>query len=482
MENIAIIWIRRSMRLEDNAVIAKAIAEGKRLIFIFVLDQDILVRFRNPNDRRLSFIANILIKLDNELQEMGSQLLVFHGKARDVIIRLSIALGIKSFFAEEDFEPANIKRDNDIAENLGVGSELNLVLDHLIMHPKELLKNDGTPYKVFTPYMKRFRDMLNAGSFFKYDYNLKENLASLADINKRCKEGNLMLLDLSSPQAILEQIGYQLVENPLWDVSKANYKLHEFISENLDTYAEQRNYPAINGTSRLSPYLRFGLISIRKCFKEAYNRIGQGGYSWVNELIWREFYSYLIYHFPNSVELEFQSIYRNQIPWQRDEDLFKKYTQGKTGFPIVDAGMRQILAEGWMHNRVRMIVASFLVKNLHMDWRLGEEYFAQNLMDYELASNVGGWQWSASTGADPQPYFRVFNPWLQGKKFDNEAEYIKKYVPELKSVPSEHIHKPELLRKYAAKIGYPEPVVDYASTRDSAIRIFKAIKGNEKNE
>jgi deoxyribodipyrimidine photo-lyase len=467
------------MRLDDNAVIAKAISQGKKLILVFVLDLDILEHFDNPTDRRLSLIANILFKLNKELQNIGRRLFVFHGKSREVITSLSTCLGIKSIFADEDFEPANIQRDKDIAEKIVGGVELNLILDHLILHPSVLLKDDGKPYKVYTPFMKRYREKLNETSFFKYDYNLQANLANIKDIEKEIKGSGLKLVELSSPQVILDQIGYKFVEDPKWDIYKAHDKLNEFIANDLDNYANLRNYPAINGTSQLSPYLRFGVISIRKCFKEAYKKMGEGGYSWINELIWREFYTYIVFHFPESVKLEFQAIYRGQIPWQRSNELFNKYIEGKTGFPIVDAGMRQIKVMGWMHNRVRMIVASFLTKNLHMDWRLGEEYFAQNLMDYDLASNVGGWQWSASTGADPQPYFRVFNPWLQGQKFDKDAEYIKKFVPELANVPSEHIHNPARLVQYCKKIGYPEPIVDYVSTRESAIKIFKAVKGTQ---
>jgi deoxyribodipyrimidine photo-lyase len=478
MDNIAIIWIRRSMRLDDNAVIAKAISQGKKLVLVFVLDHDILEQFDNPADRRLSFIANILIKLDLELKKIGGRLFVFHGKSREIIPSLTTCLGIKSIFADEDFEPANIKRDEDIAKKIGGGRELKLILDHLILHPSELLKDDGKAYKVYTPFMKRYREKLSETSFFKYEYNLQDNIANIKDIEVKFRGGGLKLVELSSPQAILNQIGYKFVEDPIWDISKAHDKLDKFIANDLEKYAELRNYPALNGTSQLSPYLRFGVISIRRCFKEAYKKMGGGGYNWINELIWREFYTYIIFHFPESVKLEFQAVYRGQIPWQRNEALFNKYIEGKTGFPIVDAGMRQIKVMGWMHNRVRMIVASFLTKNLHMDWRLGEEYFAQNLMDYDLASNVGGWQWSASTGADPQPYFRVFNPWLQGEKFDKNAEYIKRFVPELATVPAEHIHNPIKLAQYCKNIAYPEPIVDYASTRESGIKIFKVAKGS----
>jgi deoxyribodipyrimidine photo-lyase len=278
-------------------------------------------------------------------------------------------------------------------------------------------------------------------------------------------EDDIKIIAANSPQEILAKIGYEYVSDNLWHPENAADSLYNFIENRIGQYKDNRDYMAINGTSLLSPYLRFGNISIRHCYNLA--KKANNSYSWVNELIWREFYSMILFHFPQTIDQEFQEKYRN-IKWDQDAELFEKFCQGKTGFPIIDAAMRELGQTGKIHNRLRMIVASFMTKDLWLDWRMGEEYFAQHLMDYELSSNVGGWQWSASTGTDAQPYFRIFNPWLQAAKFDPDAKYIKNFVPELRKFTAKEIHNPK-----SALDGYVKPIVEHGQKAKEAVLRFK---------
>lgn len=462
-------WIRRDMRLHDHAVLANAMARPSPVQPVFILDTAILARFRHKRDRRLVFIAETLCLLHRQLQLKRGGLLVLHGNAQVVIPKLSHALGDAPVIAAEDCEPPARARDASIAKAIG-SSRFTHVLDHLLRHPADTLKDDGSPFKVFTPFAKKFMGQLSPAGYASFDYLDMGRYAVYGDSVARAGKAGLKPLDCSKgPQALLAAIGYEYAPDALWGPADAADRLKRFCRSRIVDYSAARDRMDKDATSQLSPYLRFGLLSIRECMREASAHEGEGAQTWIKELIWREFYANILYHFPHVVEQEFLAQYRT-LDWSCDERHLSAFREGRTGYPIIDAAMRQLLETGWMHNRARMIVASFACKDLQLDWRLGEEHFAQYLMDYDLASNNGGWQWAASVGTDAQPYFRVFNPLLQSKKFDPDGSYIRRYVPELSHMRGPDIHAPSgLLRPR----DYPEPVVDHAIAKEAAIAMFK---------
>lgn len=455
----SLVWLRRDLRLHDHAVLAAALASAGQVQPVFIFDTDILRQFNQTNDRRLTFIAEALCALDAELQQRGGRLLVLHGKAVELIPALAKELDAR-VFAAEDFEPQTIRRDEAVAKK----APLTLVKDHLIFAPGVVLKNDGTPFKVFTPYSNSWLARLSSSDYSEYAIHDKGRYANLAAL-----DGVMPLSMEKGAKGLLAQIGYMSADISLWPVDDGGKRLHHFIRDTVGGYKDSRDMLAENGTSQLSPYLRFGLVSIREAVRQAVEH-GDAD-KWLLELIWREFYAMILYHYPESVTMEWNEKYRD-LKWRHDEKQFAAWQEGRTGYPVVDAAMRQLLEIGWMHNRARMIVASFLTKHLQIDWRWGEAHFAQYLMDYELASNVGGWQWSASTGTDAQPYFRVFNPTLQSKKFDPDGEYIRRYVPELRGIKSSAIHQPSPLERGE----YPAPIVVHEVARKQALAMF--AKGN----
>lgn len=455
LKSPSIIWLRRNLRLEDNFVIASALKQSGPLQFIFIFDLDILSQFPDLNDRRLSFIAAALEEINQQLRIFGGNLLTFHGRPAEIIPKLASELGVSDIFADEDFEPYAIQRDTAVKTNLQ-NAKLHLICDHLLLHPSQTVKSDGTAFKIFTPFMRSFRALVEPYNFSESKYQLEGNIYQ-----------NINAVDI---RKYLEQVGYHYSEDELWQVKHAKKKLDNFVQYKITNYAVARDFMDQDGTSAISPYLRFGLISIRECYRKAWENT-----AWINELIWREFYASILYHFPKTINLEFQSNYIN-FPWKSDDMLIKKFTAAKTGFPIIDAAVTQLITTGWMHNRARMIVASFFTKNLLLDWRLGEKFFAQYLMDYDLSSNVGGWQWAASCGTDAQPYFRIFNPKLQSEKFDPRGEFIKKYLPELESVNVKDIHDgSKIAENY--QLNYPRPMIDYSLSRTMTLEVFK--KWNE---
>lgn len=470
----SIVWLRRDLRLNDHAAFAAALkAKDAPLQAVFVFDKGILQRFANPQDRRLSFIAQTLCDLHAQLQSLGGGLLVLYGTPETDIPVLASALGDAPVFTAKDFEPATQKRDEAVRDALAKG-QFQGVLDHLIFEPGSVLKDDGDPYKVYTPFSKRWRSMLNQHSYAEHKVALNGRLRDYPSACKLADAAGLKRLDVSAGAgAMLEAMGYQQTDLGQWRTNSVRERLAHFIDTALAGYKDSRDFPANEeGTSRLSPYLRHGLISVRECCRLASHFDNKGSHTWMNEIIWREFYSHILWHFPDSVHNEFQEQYRG-LAWGDNKEWLERWKEGKTGYPIVDAAMRELLETGYMHNRSRMIVASFLTKDLHLDWRLGEEHFAQHLMDYELASNVGGWQWAASTGTDAQPYFRIFNPELQSKRFDPEGEYIRRYVPELRGVKGEEIHAPHKGKDLFAPAQYAEPIVDHHAEKDKAIAMFK---------
>ncbi|MDX2050222.1 MAG: deoxyribodipyrimidine photo-lyase [Rickettsiaceae bacterium] len=456
----SLVWLRRSLRIRDNKVIEQALKNSEIIMICFVFDTNILAHFPDKSDRRLSFIVNHLELMNQSLGKFDSSIHILYGDPAEEIPKFSAAHKIQEVFVDEDFEPTSITRDDIISRNLeNIGVRLTKVLDHLLIHPKKLLKSDNSPFKVFTPMMKALRAALKTEEYSEVNYSLRTRLD---DIN-----------NVFDKKEVLSRAGYEYVEDELWHPAKATSQFEEFRDQKLDLYHLNRNLLSGGHTSAISPYLRFGALSIRQAFRDSIAR--EVAPNFVNELIWREFYAYIIYHFPHSVSAEFQQKYQGKIQWRQNEQELEAFLEGKTGFPVVDAGIRQLLQDGWMHNRARMIVASFFTKNLLMDWRIGERFFSQYLMDYDLASNVGGWQWTASTGTDAQPFFRVFNPFHQSKDYDAEGDYIKKYVPELKDIKPDKLHDPDFLMNHKI-LGYVQPIVDYKKTREEAISTFKSIE------
>ncbi len=439
MTAISVHWFRRDLRLQDNAALYHALKSGLQVLPVFIFDTSILDELKThknslTEDRRVSFIYQEIKRLKNELQEIGSDLLVFYGNPMDVWTQIIERYSVKSVYCNHDYEPYANVRDGavkSLLENHQIAFHSSK--DQVIFEKSEVVKDDGKPYTVYTPYSKKWKARLNdfylrsypTGRYFQHFYKTE---------NKQ-------------PLISLDEMGFSL-------------KKFDFPGRDIDDrivlhYPETRDIPGINGTSRLSVHLRFGTISIRQLARHVIEIKGE---KYLNELIWREFYMMILHHFPDVVHNSFRQEY-DKIIWRNNESEFQAWCEGHTGYPIVDAGMRELNETGFMHNRVRMIVASFLTKHLLIDWRWGEGYFAQKLLDYELASNNGGWQWAAGTGVDAAPYFRVFNPYLQTLKFDPDLKYIRKWVPELDS------------------FDYPKPIVEHEYARKRCLETYqKALR------
>lgn len=462
-----IVWLRRDLRLYDHAALATALSRPDVIQPIFIFDSEILARFPNKRDRRLTFIAQTLLHMDAELIKRGGGLLVFHGRAADIVPRLAQCFA-GEVFAAQDFEPETMARDAAVSRRC----KLTLAKDHLIFSPTEILKDDDTAFKVFTPYSKQWLKRLTPSESMEYTASDKGRYADVTKTAEQAKAAGLKLVCLDGGlERMLAQVGYEVADISHWPVDSAHKRLSGFMAQNVSNYKHTRDQMGIDGTSKLSPYLRFGLVSVRDVLRRALSA-GQAG-TYINELIWREFYAMILFHYPESAHTEWNPKYRHVLDWSQDIKTLEAWKAGRTGYPVVDAAMRQLLETGWMHNRARMIVASFATKDLQLDWRLGEEHFAQHLMDYELASNVGGWQWSASTGTDAQPWFRIFNPYLQSEKFDAKGDYIRAYVPELRGVMGKEIHNPSPLLRG----DYPPAIVDHARAREKTLAMFKAATG-----
>lgn len=426
----AVFWFRRDLRLHDNAGLYHALQSGLPVMPVFIFDTDILEQLDDKHDRRMVFIHQQLVKLNNELQKFGSRLHVYHGKPIEVWRKICAEIPVAEVFTNHDYEPYARKREAEIEAYLkGLSIGFRTYKDQVIFEKNEVAKEDGTAYAVFTPYMKRWRAIVT-----------DQDLQSFATENYF---GNFMQTD-SHPVLSLEQIGF--------DNFPVEFPSPQLREEVIRQYAENRDFPGIDGTSRLSVHMRFGTVSMRELFRFAWN-ISE---KWTNELIWREFYMQILWHFPHVVKGAFKPQY-DFLKWKNDEKEFDRWCKGETGYPIVDAGMRELNETGYMHNRVRMITAMFLTKYLLIDWRWGEAYFAQKLLDFELSSNNGGWQWSAGTGVDAAPYFRVFSMDEQTRRFDPDFKYIKKWVPEFQ------------------EFHYPRPVVDYAFARKRCLDFYQSV-------
>lgn len=469
---LSLIWMRRDLRLDDHAPLATALAAQLPVQPVFVFDSDILARFTNPADRRLRFLAETLCHLDTQLRAWGGRMLVLHGRAAELMPRLAATLSAAGMYCAEDLEPATRARDAAVKAALPTTTRFVQVLDHLLVHPQDTVKADGTPYKVFTPFYKQWRNKVGVETLAEYQVQDAGRYAQAEAVFHAVDAAGFSRVALEDGAAgVLAQIGYRHAPDPLWTVDDAPARLTRFIVNRLQAYPAARDVMAMPGTSQISPYLRFGLVSVRQCVAAAI--AAGGGEKWIAELGWREFYASILYHFPQVVTQEFNPLYRGTIPWVDNPEHIAAFREGRTGYPVVDAAVRELLTTGFMHNRARMIVASFATKDLLMDWRVGEEFFAQHLMDYELASNNGGWQWAASTGTDAAPYFRIFNPVLQSQKFDPDGEYIRRYVPELRRLHARDIHAP-WETPLSTPADYPRPLVDHHAVKTRAVAVFKA--------
>lgn len=419
---ISIFWFRRDLRLNDNAGLYNALKGPCPVLPLFIFDKNILDKLEDKKDKRVEFIHNQIADLKLQLNKLDSDLIVEYGNVTDVWKKLIEKYFIKSVYTNHDYEPSAVHRDKIVQEYCeDNGIHFNTYKDQCIFEKDEVVKDDGKPYTVFTPYSKKWRLKLN-------DYYLKSYPTEKYFHKFLRVETSQNLLNLG-------EIGFEH--------SDSAFPSKETTLGLIKNYTQNRDFPALKGTSMLGVHFRFGTISIREKARKALHVND----TWINELIWRDFYMMILHHFPHVAQSSFRSDY-DRIEWRNDESEFKAWCEGKTGYPIVDAGMRELNETGFMHNRVRMIVASFLTKHLLIDWRWGEAYFAKKLLDFDLSANNGGWQWAAGCGTDAAPYFRVFNPQLQTEKFDKQMQYIKKWVPE---VFSSYYTKPIVQHEFARK-------------------------------
>jgi len=427
-QTVSIFWFRRDLRFEDNRALFEATKSETQILPLFIFDTDILSQLEDKNDRRVDFVYQALTYLQNKLLPLGRSLCIRTGKALDIFKTLLEEYDVKSVYTNNDYEQSAIARDRAIAAFLNINFIRFLSFkDQVIFEWNEVLKTNGEPYTIFTPYSKVWKQKLSGNNFLPYP---SEDFIS-------------KFIPTEHPSfPSLSDIGFNKT-----DMVFSTPTLDKSIIAN---YENTRNIPAIEGTTRLSLHLRFGTISIRKAVACALETNEQ----WLNELIWREFFMSILVHFPHVETGAFRKKYE-AITWRNNEKEFEAWCEGRTGYPIVDAGMRQLNETGWMHNRVRMIVASFLTKHLLIDWRWGEAYFANKLIDYELSSNNGNWQWAAGCGCDAAPYFRVFNPTEQTKRFDPELKYIRKWVKEFDT------------------LNYPQPIVEHSFARNRALETYK---------
>ncbi len=461
----ALFWFRRDLRDEDNEGLAQALSRHAPVYCAFVFDTAILDGLRDRADRRVEFIWHSVAALRASLQRRGGGLAVLHGDARRCIPELAARLGAVAVHANRDYEPQALQRDDAVAAALAAqGIAFHDHKDQVVFEGRELLTQGGKPYVVFTPYRNAW-------------------LRAVTPALTASRDPHYPSLAGEAPQRMpdLAELGF-LPTNLLGlgirpGMEGARQLLADFLPR-MGQYHLARDYPGRRGVSYLSVHLRFGTVSVRELVRHARAESGPGALAWLNELIWRDFYFSVLANFPKVADRAFRPDCE-QLVFDNDPHLFRAWQDGRTGYPIVDAGMRQLLATGYMHNRLRMITASFLVKHLGVDWRWGERHFADHLNDYDLAANNGGWQWSASTGCDAQPWFRIFNPVLQGRRFDPDGQFVRRYVPELGRVPASDLHAPwtlSPLEQQAAGciIGqdYPAPVVDHATARKKTLRRY----------
>ena len=471
----ALVWFRRDLRCYDHAALHAALSTFDHVHCAFVYDTDILDALPTRIDRRVDFIHASLQELDGALDAMsraaggqGSGMVVRHGPAVSSIVQLALDLKVDTVLANRDYEPAAIARDRAVSEQLAAhGIQWADFKDQVLLDRSEVLTQSGTPFSVFTPYRTAWLKKLDA--FQLRAYPIEKYAARLVP---KPEGGTLPTLDT---------LGFSpsnLANLQLPTGTHGARQLLDDFSTRIDDYRTARNFPARKGVSYLSVHLRFGTISVRELAALARNHAGEGAFTWLSELAWRDFYHMVLWHHPQVVDQPFKAGYEH-LSWDDAPELFAAWCEARTGYPLVDAAMRQLHQTGYMHNRLRMVVASFLTKDLGIDWRLGERHFAQHLNDYDLAANNGGWQWAASTGCDAQPWFRIFNPTTQSQKFDPEGRFIRRYVPELARLPDKYLHAPAtasaaVLAEAGVRLGndYPAPVVDHAQARQRTLMRF----------
>ncbi|MGD9898996.1 MAG: deoxyribodipyrimidine photo-lyase [Calditrichaceae bacterium] len=428
-EIVNIFWFRRDLRLNDNAGLYHCLESGLPVIPVFIFDTEILNQLNDRNDRRVEFIHDSLMDMQSKLALSGRSMLILHGSPESVWRKLIKKFRIKSVYMNHDYEPYAISRDGNIKTLLKEnGIDSHTFKDQVIFEKKEIVRENGHPYSIYTPYRKKWENRLSIKDLTEYP---SDQLIDHFRVMRADK-----IPDLS-------QLGFVK--------SGFTYPEKIIIDEIIADYESKRDFPGINGTSRLSVHLRFGTISIRYLVKRALEL----NETWLGELIWREFFMMILWHFPKVINAPFRDKYTN-IPWRDDPEGFERWRAGKTGYPIVDAGMRELNQTGFMHNRVRMITAGFLTKHLLIDWRKGERYFAEKLLDFDLAANNGNWQWAAGCGCDAAPYFRIFNPIIQAKKFDAGLKYIRKWIPEFETAD------------------YPKPIIEHPYARNRALDVYKS--------
>jgi len=452
-------WFRRDLRLDDHAALCNALERSRKVHCIFLFDSEILDPLAR-SDKRVAFLWQCARELSEKLQQLGSTLLVLHGRAPVEVPKIAQKMGAQAIFCNRDYDPAAIERDAAVALELKEkGIAFHDFKDQVIFEGSEVLAKTGRPYSVFTAYKNAWLAKLEDSPLPAYSTG--KHLSALAPC-------------APSPMPSLESLGF---ENSQPDfpagMSGAEALFSDFL-ERMEHYHAMRDYPAAEGTSRLSPHLRFGTLSIRRMVSAAHRKAGKGAQTFLSELVWRDFYQMILYHHPQlAAGRAYQPEFEN-LPFENDPAKFRAWQEGKTGYPLVDAAMRQLDLTGCMHNRLRMVAASFLVKDLHVDWRWGERHFAEKLLDFEFASNNGGWQWVASTGSDAQPWFRIFNPVTQSRRFDPKGAFIRRYLPELAACPDKWIHAPWLMpEEERLKIEYPDPIVDHAIARRKTLEIYK---------
>ncbi len=475
----ALVWFRRDLRDFDHAALYHALKDSERVFCLFVFDTDILDRLPSRSDRRVDFIVRSIDELRASLRSKGGDLWILHGSAREAVPAAARRLGVQAVWTNHDYEPSARARDAAVEKSLAsAGIGFRTFKDQAVFEKEEILTGQGTPFKVFTAYKNAWLE--KASAFYLKSYPVEKYVSALAapgDYPEKTRAWTL------------KELGFEPTDLDAHGIRagmSGGRALFADFAKRIDAYKELRDFPARKGPSYLSTHLRFGTVSIRELAREAERRAAKskGADTWLGELIWRDFYFMILWTHPRVEKHAYLEKF-DAIPFPNDAKKFKAWCEGRTGYPIVDAAMRQLNRTGWMHNRLRMIAASFLVKDLHVDWRKGEKVFAERLLDFDLSANNGGWQWSASTGCDAQPYFRIFNPVTQSERFDHQGEFIRRYVPEVAGFSDKKIHAPwtaSAAEQEAAgcRIGadYPSPVVDHAAARAVALELFnlKEIK------
>lgn len=478
-----LVWFRRDLRASDHAALHHALRQCQQVHCVFVFDKAILSPLPRA-DRRVAFIRESLVELDEHLRSLSGHreggLIVRHGLACHEIAEVARALGVDAVFTNHDDEPLALERDSQVRSALATDRRaFHTYKDHTIFERTELLTQAGAPYSVFTPYKNAWLRKVNA--FYLGAYPVKAHAHALAPRPTWAHAAVPMLEDLGFESGHLDP-------RVLPAGSRGGERLFKDFLERIDRYDQARDFPAVKGPSYLSTHLRFGTLSVRRVARAAHALAqtgSEGAAAWLNELIWRDFYFQVLFHHPHVVARSFKPPY-DAIAWEQGpsaDALFDAWCRGRTGYPLVDAAMAQINQSGYMHNRLRMVVASFLTKDLGLDWRRGERYFAEHLNDYDLAANNGGWQWASSSGCDAQPYFRIFNPVSQSRKFDPQGRFIRRYLPQLAALPDAALHAPWLatpleLQAAGVKLGddYPHPIVDHDSARARTLERYAVVK------